>query len=108
MRAKLQAELVAVAMPYAKTKTPQAKLANRIIRYEPGMFTFINHPDIPSDNNAAERSLRPSVIARKISGGSRTAAGSETRSILASLIGTWKVRNLNPLAECIRMLAANP
>lgn len=108
MRAQLQAELIAVAMPYAKTKTPQAKLANRIIRYEPGMFTFIKHPDIPSDNNAAERSLRPSVIARKISGGSRTPAGSETRSILASLFGTWAVRNLNPLTECVRMLASNP
>ncbi len=107
MRPKLQAELDAVATPSAKTTTPQAKPANRIIRYEPDMFTLNEHPDIPSDNNAAERSLRPPVIARKISGGTRSPAGSETRSILASLFGTWTVRNLNPLTECVRMLAAN-
>ena len=48
---------------------------------------------------AAERSLRPLVIARKISDGSRSAAGSTTTLVLASLVGTWRARGLNPFFQ---------
>src|SRR3990172_10900325 len=41
-------------------------------------------PRVPSDNNAAERSLRPLVVSRKISGGTRSHAGSDTKMTLAS------------------------
>ncbi len=40
-------------------------------------------------NNLAERSVRPLVIARKISGGTRSPEGSDTRMGLFSLFGTW-------------------
>ena len=33
------------------------------------MFTFVAEPQVTADNNAAERSLRPPVVSRKISGG---------------------------------------
>ena len=33
------------------------------------LFVFVAEPDVPSDNNPAERSLRHVVISRKISGG---------------------------------------
>ncbi|BAY66608.1 transposase IS66 [Calothrix brevissima NIES-22] len=33
---------------------------------------FIDHPEIPGDNNLAERSLRLAVTKRKVSGGSRS------------------------------------
>ena len=51
----------------------------------------------PSDNNPAERSLRPLVISRKISGGTRSEQGTETKMALASLFGTWRAQGLNPL-----------
>ena len=35
----------------------------------------LRDPETPSDNNAAERSLRHLVISRKISGGTRSEAG---------------------------------
>jgi hypothetical protein len=44
------------------------------------------------DNNAAERALRPVVVMRKISGGTRSPQGSTTRLGLASLFGTWQAR----------------
>jgi transposase len=66
----------------------------------------------PADNNLAERALRPVVVQRKISGGTRSRAGSETRLGLASLFGTWQARNLNPyhefLALLVRPMAASP
>ena len=62
----------------------------------PELFTFIAEPRASADNNAAERSLRPPVVSRKISGGTRSDHGSETKSILASLLGTWRLQERNP------------
>ena len=45
-------------------------------------------PDVPSDNNPAERSLRHVVISRKISGGTRSERGTESKMTLASIFGT--------------------
>ena len=53
-------------------------------RFLPELFTFVAEPRASADNNAAERSLRPPVVSRKISGGTRSERGSETKSILAS------------------------
>ena len=61
-------------------------------------------PGVPADNNLAERSLRPLVIMRKISGGTRSDEGSKTRLTLASLFGTWQARHLNPFIECLAAL----
>ena len=62
-------------------------LCQRVERFLPELFTFVAEPLASADNNAAERSLRPPVVSRKISGGTRSGQGSETKSILASLFG---------------------
>src|SRR5207244_13139573 len=49
-------------------------------------------PAIPADNNRAERELRPLVIARKISFGSRSEQGAQTREILMSVLHTLRKR----------------
>lgn len=43
------------------------RLIKRLRRYENYLFTYLKHPGIPPDNNAAERELRPFVIMRKTS-----------------------------------------
>ncbi len=64
---------------------------------------------MPSDNNGAERSLRHLVTARKISGGTRSPAGTETKMALASVFGTWAARGLNPFSQCLQLLKSpNP
>ena len=65
---------------------PQAKLCRRIERFIKELFVFVSHPDVPSENNAAERSLRHLVISRKISGGTRSEQGTNSKMILASLL----------------------
>ena len=87
---------------------PQATLCQRIERYRADLFTFVADPAVPPTNNAAERALRPLVIARKISGGTRSKPGSQTRMILQSLVATWDLRALDPIAEFHRLLAAPP
>ena len=47
-------------------------LCQRVERYRTELFTFVADPAVPPTNNAAERALRPLVIARKISGGTRS------------------------------------
>jgi len=51
---------------------------------------------VPADNNLAERDLRPSVIARKVSFGSVSDAGAQTRSTLTTVVTTQKKRGLDP------------
>ena len=81
-------------------------LCDRVERYHPELFTFVADPAVPPTNNAAERALRPLVIARKISGGTRSRQGSRTRMILQSLVATWEVRGLDPHAEFLALLRA--
>ncbi len=51
---------------------------------------------VPADNNLAERDLRPSVIARKVSFSSVSDAGAQTRSTLTTVVTTQKKRRLYP------------
>lgn len=50
---------------------------------------------VPAENNLAERDLRPSVVARKVSFGSVSDAGAQTRSILQTVACTLKKRGMD-------------
>ena len=53
------------------------------------------------------RSLRHLVISRKVSGGTRSEQGTESKMTLASLFGTWRApKALNPLAACRQLLVS--
>ena len=84
----------------------QGRLCRRIERHIKELFVFVAEPDVPSDNNPAERSLRHVVISRKISGGTRSERGTESKMTLASIFGTWRARGLNPLAACRQLLTS--
>jgi hypothetical protein len=94
----------ALGEQYALTEHPCRALAKRILRHQDELFQYVRHPGVPADNNAAERALRPLVIMRKISGGSRSAEGSQTRLTLFSLVSTWTARGLNPFFHCLDLL----
>ncbi len=104
----LDARLQQLGRRYALTKKhPCRALAKRLLRHQGQYFAFLYAEGVVADNNAAERSLRPVVVMRKISGGSRSAQGSVTRLGLASLFGTWQARGLNPFHACIALLSAH-
>jgi hypothetical protein len=95
----------ALGLRYAREKKqPCQALAKRLLRHEDELFQFVLVTGLSSDNNLAERSIRPLVVIRKISGGSRSDEGTKTRMALASLFETWQARGLNPLQECHRLL----
>ena len=101
----LEERLLALCLPFLEDPLAvQAKLCRRIERHIKELFVFVSHPETPSDNNASERSLRHLVISRKISGGTRSEPGSDSKMTLASLFGTCRVKGLNPFLECRRLL----
>jgi transposase len=83
---------------------PCYALCHRLLRHQGELFQFVRVPGLSADNNAAERMLRPLVITRKISGGSRTPSGTATRMALSTLFGTWKARGLNTFHACLSLL----
>jgi transposase len=103
-REQFQQHLFSLAEPYVKSNAPQRVLAQRITRFVQEMFTFVEHPEVPSDNNPAERAIRPAVIYRKVCGGTRSARGSDTAATLMSLVGTWSLNGHDPLTACTQML----
>ena len=69
-----------IILLYATDVThPCNTLAKRLLRHIDELFQFLLHEEVSADNNLAERALRPLVIGRKISGGTRSADGSKIR-----------------------------
>lgn len=74
------------------------RLAKRLRRHEAELFTFLDHPEVPSDNNHSERQIRPAVMVRKNSYANGSADGAETQSVLMSVFRTLKQRGHNPVS----------
>jgi transposase len=99
-------QLLEVCRPYVGTAAPHHTLCERLERFLPELFVFVAVPGVPAHNNLAERSIRPLVVARTISGGTRSPKGSQTRMGLARLFGTWMAQHLNPFHQCLATLTS--
>jgi transposase len=76
----------------------QAKrLIKRLRRHRNDLFTFLDQPGVPFDNNLAERAIRPAVIIRKNSYGNRSDHGADIQAILMSIFFTLKKRGHHPI-----------
>ena len=73
------------------------RLAKRLGRYCDSLFTFLDHPEVPFENNHAERMIRPAVIIRKNSQSNRSDKGAATQALLMSVYRTLKLRGLDPV-----------
>jgi len=106
-RARLSEQQLLLLCPEDMPKTrPEVTLAKRIRKHSGELFTFVADPRVPATNNAAERSLRSLVVMRKISGGTRSSAGSTAKMTLASLVATARLRGENPTAVFYDLLTA--
>ena len=68
------------------------------------LYHWAQDPQVPADNNFAERALRPLVIARKISFGSQSEKGARTREVLMSILHTLRKRGGDTTALFARAL----
>ncbi len=67
-------------------------LQTRFQVHRRGLLTFLHHLDIPPTNNASERSLRPSVVHRKVTGGFRSEAFAQGYAALRTVADTARKR----------------
>jgi hypothetical protein len=59
------------------------------------LYHWAEDRNVPAENNLAERDLRPTVIARKVSFGSQSDAGAHTRGVLMTVLGSLKKRGVD-------------
>ena len=84
----------------------QAKrLVKRLRRPRGDLFTFVDQPGVPFDNNHAERTMRPAVIIRKNSYGNRSQRGADCQAVLMSVFRTLKQRGHDPVTTICNAIA---
>ena len=64
-------------------------------RHRKNLFTFLEAEDVHWNNNAAERAIRPSVVVRKNSYGSRSDTGAWNHAVLMTMNETCRMRGMN-------------
>jgi transposase len=80
------------------------RLQQRYRRHREHLFVFLHCPDVPPDNNACERALRPSVIHRKVTNGFRSEWGAQAYAALATVIETAKLHNRNVFDTLVNLM----
>jgi len=80
------------------------RLVNRMWRSAHGIFTFLTTRNVDPTNNHAERQIRCAVVMRKISGGSRSDHGADTRAVLMSVFRTQQLQDLDPTKATIELV----
>lgn len=82
------------------------RLAKHLRHEQPWLFTFLHCPGIEATNNAAERALRPAVVARKTWGGNRTENGAKTQQILISILATCRQQGKDSFDRIIELFVS--
>jgi hypothetical protein len=82
------------------------RLAGRLRKYQDRLTTFLHDAKVDGTNNAAERALRPAVVMRKITGGSRSESGARAWAILASVMRTAQQQGRDVVATIKELMRA--
>ena len=90
---KIENRLFEFATGVFETKHWQ-RISARMLKYYREMLTFLKVPGLPSDNNHAERMIRPNVIFRKISFQNMSQNGARAHEVLMSLLQTLRLQNI--------------
>ena len=81
---------------------------NNLVKYWQGLSLFLDHPWLDLDNNAAERALRPAVVARKNFYGSGSVWSAALAANMLSLVMTaraWQLPVRRWLSEYLQACA---
>jgi hypothetical protein len=80
------------------SKSPLAEAINYTLGHWDGLNMFLTDGRVEVDTNTVERSMRPIALGRKNSLFSGSEGGAESWAILASLVNTAKLHELDPQA----------
>ena len=98
------ATIAAAGTTPGKLADKHRALARRIRDRLPAYLAFASDPDIPFDNNAAEREIRMVKIRQKISGCLRTLTGAQQFAAIRSYTATTRKHDIN-LYDALSQLA---
>ena len=76
----------------------QAAIMKSMKEHWKGLTLFVNDPEIPMDNNLAERMLRPMVLGRKNYWGNHSLWAGELTAAMFSIIQTCLMHEISPRA----------
>ncbi len=90
----------------ASKESGLAKAVKHMLGRWTELTRFLDDPDLPLDNNQAERSLRGPVVGRKIHYGSRSRDGCRVGGCFYSLLETCKLHGVDPHRYLIEAVKA--
>lgn len=90
----------------ADLRLPQRQVLTSLQNHWPGLTVFVDHPEIPLDNNEAERRERGPVVARKNFYGSGSLVSGRLTAMLFSLIQTLQVWQMDAAKWLLAYLTA--
>ena len=73
----------------------ETKALRSLLNHRNGLSVFVDKPQVPMDNNAAERALRGPVIGRRLSFGSDGETGARFTALLYSVVATLKTNGID-------------
>ena len=91
-------------------KIPASKVLRSMDKHWSGLTVFVDHPEVPMDNNSAERAQRAPVVARKNFYGSGSHWSGALAATMFSLLLTLRLWEINPriwLTAYLEACAAN-
>lgn len=97
--------------PNAKKRVAQHPVTNLLIRlrdHRDAVLAFLRHPEVPFDNNLAERDLRMMKVKQKISGCFRTWAGAEVFAAVRTYLATARKQGVSMLRAAYLAFAGTP
>ncbi len=99
----LQGQLTGIeerSYAHQDSQAVQTRLRNQ----HANLLTAVLHEGVPLTNNHAERQIRPMVVTRKISGGSRSVAGAATHAVNMSVLQSIVLKGKPLMAELRKLL----
>lgn len=84
-----------------KLRLPCRKVLESLGNHWEGLVRFVDHPEIPMDNNGSERVLRGHALGRRNYYGSGSLWSGRLAATMFSILATLKLWNLNPRAWLI-------
>jgi len=103
---QMRTKLLALAQKDWQTPDCQ-RLAKRISKYLDELLLWLLDPQVAPDNNLAERGLRPAVVTRKTSFGSRSKQGAQAFARLLSLIRSWEAQGRDFFSMATSVLSSS-
>ncbi len=89
-----------------RAQTKQKKVLQSLLDHWSGLTLFVEHPEVPMDNNRAENTLRTPVTGRKNYYGSASLWSAELAATLFSILQTLGLWGINPRHWLMRYLNA--